>query len=194
MSNEPRLEHQTLKVRKLVESHRAGRIVIPEFQREYVWQRGKASKLIDSLYRGFPISSLLLWQSTEDVRARRRDPRPLYSASMSWLIDGQQRVTTLARTMTGDEGIDAHSIQSTRSSALRTPRRARTATGYGSLCFGMMISTGSFGATWTVAAERTGGRHALSLFAESWTMSYRSCGWSTTASRQPYKPLSGSTL
>jgi hypothetical protein len=28
--------------------------------REYVWKKSKAPKLIDSLYRGFPISSLLL--------------------------------------------------------------------------------------------------------------------------------------
>src|SRR5437762_13976257 len=46
------LEHQTFKVRQLVEDYRAGRIVIPEFQREYVWQRSKATRLIDSLYRG----------------------------------------------------------------------------------------------------------------------------------------------
>jgi hypothetical protein len=64
-----------------------------------------APRLIDSLYRGFPISSLLLWQSTEQVKARRKEPRPMRS-SMSWLIDGQQRVITLARTMNGDEGIE----------------------------------------------------------------------------------------
>lgn len=106
MPTEPRLEHQTVKVKQLVESYRAGQIVIPEFQREYVWRRSKAPRLIDSLYRRFPISSFLLWQSTEDTRARRRDPRPLRSALMSWLIDGQQRVITLARTMNGDEGIE----------------------------------------------------------------------------------------
>lgn len=106
MATEPRLEHQTFKVRQLVEDYRAGRIVIPEFQREYVWQRSKAPRLIDSLYRGFPISSLLLWQSTEETRARRRDPRPIRSAVMNWLIDGQQRIITLSRTMNGDEGID----------------------------------------------------------------------------------------
>lgn len=106
MAIESRLEHQTAKVKQLVEDYRAGRIVIPEFQREYVWQASKAPRLIDSLYRRFPISSLLLWQSTEEARARRRDPRPLRSAVMSWLIDGQQRVITLARTMNGDEGID----------------------------------------------------------------------------------------
>ena len=106
MPTEPRLEHQTFKVRQLVEDYRAGRIVIPEFQREYVWRRGKAPRLVDSLYRGFPVSSLLLWQSTSEARARRRDPRPVRSALMNWLIDGQQRLITLSRTLNGDEGID----------------------------------------------------------------------------------------
>src|SRR5687767_6411250 len=103
---EPHLEHPTVKVKQLVEDYRAGRIVIPEFQREYVWQKRKAPLLIDSLYRGFPISSLLLWQSAEETRARRRDPRPVRSSLMNWLIDGQQRVITLHRTMSGDEGIE----------------------------------------------------------------------------------------
>jgi uncharacterized protein with ParB-like and HNH nuclease domain len=39
MPTEPRLEHQTFKVKQLVEDYRAGRIVIPEFQREYVWRK-----------------------------------------------------------------------------------------------------------------------------------------------------------
>src|SRR6266478_6388811 len=103
---EPRLEHQVVKIKQLVEDYRAGRIVIPEFQREYVWKKSRAPKLVDSLYRGFPISSLLRWQSVEETRARRRDPRPTRASSMSWLIDGQQRVITLARTLSGDEDIE----------------------------------------------------------------------------------------
>jgi hypothetical protein len=106
MPTEPRLEHQTLKVKQLVEDYRTGRIVIPEFQREYVWRPSKAPHLIDSLYRGFPVSSFLLWQSEESTRARRADPRPQRAMVMNWLIDGQQRVITLSRTMNGDEGID----------------------------------------------------------------------------------------
>jgi Protein of unknown function DUF262 len=105
-TTEPRLEHKTLKVKQLIEDYRSGRIVIPEFQRDYVWRKSKAPKLVDSLYRGFPISSLLLWQSSEETRSRRVDPRPKRASAMNWLIDGQQRVITLARTMSGDQGIE----------------------------------------------------------------------------------------
>jgi hypothetical protein len=103
--SEPLLKPETIKVKQLVEDYQGGRIVIPEFQREYVWKPSRAPYLIDSLYRGFPISSLLLWQSMEETRARRITPRPT-RGSMRWLIDGQQRVITLSRVMTGDEGID----------------------------------------------------------------------------------------
>jgi hypothetical protein len=103
----PRLKNERVKVGDLVADYRAGRLVIPEFQRDYVWRKGKAPRLLDSLYRSFPISTLLLWQSSEYAKARRSSPKPAAGRSMSWLIDGQQRVMTLSRVMSGDEGIEA---------------------------------------------------------------------------------------
>ena len=67
---ESRLVHTPLKIGQLIQDYRSGKIVIPEFQREYVWKKSKASRLVDSLYRGFPISSLLLWTSTEYTQTR----------------------------------------------------------------------------------------------------------------------------
>jgi hypothetical protein len=49
---------------------------------------------------------MILWTSDEDTRSRRRDPRPARASLMSWLIDGQQRVIMLVRTMSGDEDIE----------------------------------------------------------------------------------------
>ena len=89
-----------------MEDYRGGRLVVPEFQREYVWKPSRAPKLIDSIYRGFPISVLLLWTSDVETRSRRKDPKPTRSGLISWLIDGQQRVITLSRILSGDEGID----------------------------------------------------------------------------------------
>lgn len=103
---ESRLEHKNRKIKDLVEDYRAGRIVIPEFQREYVWRKSKAPLLIDSIYQNFPISSLLLWRSDAEVHARRATPRANRSGPTSWLIDGQQRVITLSKTIDGEDGID----------------------------------------------------------------------------------------
>jgi hypothetical protein len=100
------LDIQQIKVRQLVEDYRLGRLVIPEFQREYVWKPSRAPRLLDSIYRGYSVSVLLLWTSSAEPRARRRDPRPSRGSQVSWLIDGQQRVITLSRILSGDEGID----------------------------------------------------------------------------------------
>ena len=42
-----RLKHETVKVRDIIEDYRGGRVVIPEFQREYVWQKNKARPRAD---------------------------------------------------------------------------------------------------------------------------------------------------
>jgi|NGEPerStandDraft_6_1074524.scaffolds.fasta_scaffold01416_5 hypothetical protein len=102
----PSLKNERVKIGKLVADYRAGRIVIPEFQRDYVWRKNRAPKLLDSLYRSFPISTLLFWHSSEYAKARRTSPKPATGRTMSWLIDGQQRVMTLSRVMSGDEGIE----------------------------------------------------------------------------------------
>jgi uncharacterized protein with ParB-like and HNH nuclease domain len=66
------LEIQTLKVRQVVEDYRGSSLVIPEFQREYVWKPSRAPRLLDSIYRGYPISALLLWTSHVEARAALR--------------------------------------------------------------------------------------------------------------------------
>lgn len=101
-----RLEIKVLKIKTIVDDYRSGRLVIPEFQREYVWKKSKAPHLIDSIYRSFPISALLTWSSDSDVRSRRQDPRPSRGSLVSWLIDGQQRVITLSKILNGDDGIE----------------------------------------------------------------------------------------
>jgi hypothetical protein len=104
--SEPHLKPSVIKIHKLIDDYRSGRIVIPEFQREYVWKKNQAPKLIDSLYRGYPISSLLLWVTMSEVRSRRPEPRPARNGQTHWLIDGQQRMITLDRCHAGDKEID----------------------------------------------------------------------------------------
>lgn len=69
-----------------------GVLNIPEFQRKYVWRPSKVVDLVDSLWRAYPIGSLLLWESTYDSpqTALGDHQRNL------WIVDGQQRVTSLA--------------------------------------------------------------------------------------------------
>jgi uncharacterized protein with ParB-like and HNH nuclease domain len=43
-----------------------GTLDVPEFQRKYVWKASKLADLVDSLWRGYPIGTLLLWENAYD--------------------------------------------------------------------------------------------------------------------------------
>jgi hypothetical protein len=40
-----------------------GQYRIPQFQREYVWEKSKVIELFDSIYKEFPIGSFFLWKA-----------------------------------------------------------------------------------------------------------------------------------
>lgn len=71
----------------------AGTMLLPEFQRGYVWNRDQVRGLMRSLYRGYPVGALLVWETDTTGQAVRgsADAR----GNRSLLLDGQQRVTTL---------------------------------------------------------------------------------------------------
>ena len=71
----------------------AGTVLLPEFQRGYVWNRDQVRGLMRSLYKGYPVGALLVWE-TDAARQAVRGAAPA-SGTRSLLLDGQQRVTTL---------------------------------------------------------------------------------------------------
>ncbi len=88
---------------KLVERILAGKFRIPNFQRPFVWRQQDVHALLDSVYRGFPIGSILVWE-TEEEFGSVRDVGPIRVKSrppglISYLLDGQQRVSALVGTL-----------------------------------------------------------------------------------------------
>ena len=53
---------RTYPLAQLVGMVREGVVRVPHFQRGLRWKKADAVALIDSVLRGFPIGSLLLWQ------------------------------------------------------------------------------------------------------------------------------------
>lgn len=80
---------------KLVDKVESNEIVLPEFQREYVWDKDQAKELMKSLYNEYPIGSLLIWE-TENPPEIKNDAvdREQYGL-FKVLLDGQQRLTVL---------------------------------------------------------------------------------------------------
>lgn len=77
-----------------------GNIKIPVFQREYVWDDEQIMSLLDSIYRGFPVGSLLLWSTKEALTHERNVggfelPKTPEDYPVNYVLDGQQRLTTL---------------------------------------------------------------------------------------------------
>ncbi len=71
----------------------SGVVLLPEFQRGYVWNRDQVRGLMRSLYRGYPVGGLLMWETmSEDITVRGA---AVGSGTRHLLLDGQQRVTYL---------------------------------------------------------------------------------------------------
>ncbi|GAA1200263.1 DUF262 domain-containing protein [Pseudonocardia alaniniphila] len=72
----------------------AGSMLLPEFQRGYVWNRDQVRGLMRSLYKGYPVGALLVWETESGAQAVRGGT-VVTAGTKSLLLDGQQRVTTL---------------------------------------------------------------------------------------------------
>lgn len=89
---------------RLVEKLASGEIVLPDIQRDYVWGGDKIPRLLDSLYREWPVGTVLLWSTglsipTKPAAVLQGTPA---TSKPAILLDGQQRLSTLARIMLPD--------------------------------------------------------------------------------------------
>ena len=76
-------------------------LVLPEFQREYVWSREQAKQLLVSLTRKYPVGGLLFWKTQEPPELKNVDTIPERLGTVQVILDGQQRLTTLYMLLTG---------------------------------------------------------------------------------------------
>jgi hypothetical protein len=74
---------------------------LPVFQRGYVWNREQVRKLMNSLYKGYPIGSLLIWVTQTNVE-EIKEPESGYPGIVHLILDGQQRITTLYGIIRGE--------------------------------------------------------------------------------------------
>lgn len=83
-----------MKINDVLSQIDLGNYALPEFQRGYVWTRSDVRKLMYSLYRDYPVGSLLIWDTATDPDIIRGDGTPS-SGTASLILDGQQRMTSL---------------------------------------------------------------------------------------------------
>jgi len=59
--NQP--EPQASSLATLLAEIEKGLIKIPQFQRDFVWRKQKSAKLLDSIFKGYPIGTFILWRT-----------------------------------------------------------------------------------------------------------------------------------
>jgi|HubBroStandDraft_6_1064221.scaffolds.fasta_scaffold377715_2 hypothetical protein len=101
-------EASTKSIEDLVRDVQSGRVRLPWFQRGFRWEQKDILDLFDSIYRGYPIGSLLFWATDKHVEATAA----LFgSVEFPWspqgeyilVVDGQQRLTSLIATLLRDK-------------------------------------------------------------------------------------------
>lgn len=85
---------------ELISEIQKGIIKIPKFQREFVWSIDKTAKLLDSILKGYPIGTFILWQTAERINdiknvGNLEIPETPEGTKVQYVLDGQQRITSL---------------------------------------------------------------------------------------------------
>ena len=93
-------ENQTKNYSQLFNDIDTGLVKIPQFQRDFVWEKEQTAKLIDSIIKGFPIGTFIFWKTDEELRTIRdigniHLPKTPKGDKAFYVLDGQQRITSL---------------------------------------------------------------------------------------------------
>jgi hypothetical protein len=91
-----------MKIQELIFDIGNNNLVLPEFQREYVWTRDQTKKLIESLFKEYPIGSFLFWKTNTPPDLKNIPKNSVNSGIYQVILDGQQRLTALYLLITGD--------------------------------------------------------------------------------------------
>ena len=95
-------KHETFRLSELRDLVATGRIRIPDFQRSFRWTNQDVVALFDSLHQGYPIGNLLMWKReapAQRVTVGSIDIDAPQRSDALWLVDGQQRVTSIVNAM-----------------------------------------------------------------------------------------------
>lgn len=95
-----------MNIMSMLNQIKEGDIVLPAIQRDFVWEESKIEKLMDSIMRGYPIGIALLWETYEDIQARKfvvnykATDRHAFADNtqrrkLKLVLDGQQRLQSL---------------------------------------------------------------------------------------------------
>lgn len=100
------LQNISVKYSDLLSEIETGQVKIPQFQRKFVWGIKASAKLLDSIMKGYPIGTFIYWRTNERLRSVRNLgnitlPEPNNGEFVNYVLDGQQRLTSLYAALKG---------------------------------------------------------------------------------------------
>jgi len=124
MDNTPKTES----IKNIVSNIKSGDMVLPEFQRDFVWDLGKTYDLFDSLIKDIFIGSIIYGIPSFEITVRELDNRPrkgdgsrkklklesyslvqidkkVKTGNFKIILDGQQRITSVFRALSGTDEV-----------------------------------------------------------------------------------------
>jgi uncharacterized protein with ParB-like and HNH nuclease domain len=107
----PKINIQNRKLTEFIRQLASGEFLIPTFQRLFVWRPENISSLWDSIFRCYPIGSILYWQTPIRLHVHRNvggffipENGSFSSGNYAYILDGQQRATSLLISFFGGTG------------------------------------------------------------------------------------------
>lgn len=102
--NLPEPQHKQFAI--LMADIKDGRLKIPQFQRDFVWDIKKSANLLDSIVKGYPVGTFIFWKTKERLRSVKNLgnlslPDPPKGDYVNFVLDGQQRITSLFAALEG---------------------------------------------------------------------------------------------
>jgi hypothetical protein len=99
-------------LKNLMEQAHEGRLVLPDFQRDFVWKPQDVTKLLASLLNGYPIGGFLFMENPSLYGQRSLDGVPAKSnqspSDTRLVLDGQQRLTSCYRALFNNSGVERY--------------------------------------------------------------------------------------
>ena len=94
---------EPMQIDNLIKRVLSGQVRIPGFQRGYVWDPQRAALLMDTIFKGYPYGTILMWRSSERLLTEKQLggfvlPEPSKGYPLDYVLDGQQRITSIFRT------------------------------------------------------------------------------------------------
>ena len=94
------------KYTELIQDVERGQIKIPQFQRNFVWDLKGSAKLLDSILKNYPVGAFIFWRTKDRLRSIKNIgqlelPKPKEGEFVNYVLDGQQRITSLFAALKG---------------------------------------------------------------------------------------------